>query len=97
MYKTIDFVKTDFAVVESVDGVPITDIVPINHFRHTALPIQLSSTNIKSTSIPLNNDLFEYFSRSEDNYKVLLESIPSILIKLDHQAKELVVKVSIND
>jgi hypothetical protein len=69
------------------------DIIPISQCRHPALPTSVSASSVKSLTIELNDDLLDYFSRSEENYKVIQQSIPAILIKFNRQEKTLVVKV----
>ena len=69
------------------------DIIPISQCRHPALPTSVSASTVKSLTIELNDELLDYFSRSEENYKVLQQSIPAILIKFNREEKTLVVKV----
>ena len=87
--------KNEFAVVETAEGgaPQINDIIPVSQCRHTAMPSKISAASVKSCAIPLNSEMFEYFQRGEETYKVLQESIPNILVKLDPTTKELVIKV----
>jgi len=87
------YLKNDFAVVESVERSQMGDIIPISQCRHPALPTSVSASTVKSLTIELNDELLDYFSRSEENYKVLQQSIPAILIKFNREEKTLVVKV----
>lgn len=87
-------IKNEFAVVETAEGgaPQINDIIPVSQCRHTAMPSKISAASVKSCAIPLNSEMFEYFQRGEETYKVLQESIPNILVKLDPTTKELVIK-----
>lgn len=85
-------IKNCFAVVEGTEGQNvINDIVPVAECRHPNLSMMVTSSSIQSCAIPAG-DLFEYFEQSDERYKVLRESISGILIKLDKEKKELVVK-----
>nr|CAD2182979.1 unnamed protein product [Meloidogyne enterolobii] len=85
-------IKNCFAVVEGNEGQNvINDIVPITDCRHPNLSMVVTNSSIQSCVIPAG-DLFEYFEQSDERYKVLRESITGILIKLDKEKKELVIK-----
>ncbi|MFH4983725.1 hypothetical protein AB6A40_010434 [Gnathostoma spinigerum] len=88
---TVKDLKAEFAVLESVEGPKVMDIVGFEKIRPlTTISTPLKQSQFKHSKISVPDDLRTYFKKPE-NYADFVSSVKNIFVEYDEGAGDLLI------